>query len=1798
MVIFSSTFSIPFFFGPYLPPTMRRRGPLPNTALNEARSNFYERYGIVRDARPRIHSFLTTHPAFLNSLRSSEDNWSPAEGVRNRLRNLVVNGTTGQSNTLIIRRDPNATAVSLQMMRDIVENNINPGNRRFVMTVTGANEEGQSRRIVRNISPDNAPGILSIAAAALAQSSNVGADTLASIPTSGSDPEIFNEFGSLTNITSVRITAVEGGGGAAVQDEGEEAPPYQLSSSSSSSQVHPAIAAAVAIDDAAHIPIAPRRSTRVRQATRFYAPGTGTGAFFRYWLHPSFPDSLSFLQVYKQDEQKELMSGFTTEINSRNYELGCLANAFLCLNLPDSKMFQLFEMVSGTMNPNFPTCRLPAVAEELGINIYFCNYNALHVTKGRKVVKYYHDPKGKDGVVYYLGRIENHFFADVESDWILPALRNYSHYQKFGGKKFDALPLEKKKTIIKMRTYKNTSGGEKKIGFRHATPRAERASYGEVLSVLTYGYECEKVHPLSGTTIRYKQEPMVIPMKVEELCFKAELYHFFDKELSCLELPKFESEKENNQLIKRCSREIAKPEYYYLDGKAFSLGYDFGEISDSVGNSPYNMNKPPHYPSVDRLVKQRGIKITPPYLFKDRHALECSVPADVIERMFEEDDAAAASTPTSNNSSSSDDDTHHHHHQPTPSPPKKKKVRWRKKWHTVMVRRAYTFVAIDSETCISPNWKGFQVIGSGEDDENALMGDEMLPTSEYASVQYHRPYMFCVSWVEVKDSVSGKFRLANFADDFSEELDDKDFLNDGSKSFMEGIERKYVGMTRIQSKTFVGYDCAIAMSKFFGSKFFRNVRIHVLAHNARYDLNMWVQNSFAVISEGIFRSSARMNCCVVKVPLIKHYRDESIYKDIEDRTIIADEVNECTNQEDDEDGTMFYYTAMGERRLFQGTEFWDDGEVEIFVQCSLAVTGIPLSAFGKTFGLNTQKEYMPYSLYTQDSLFHYSRGLNARGFPEPDFGVTVDVSTSNAWKIAGAPSCEDFCISVRNAEAFSPSYPENHEFYLWEYARYYCLRDCEVLLKGFLNFRYEMYQIRIPPCSTLPSPPPQEDWEPCGLLLEHAVSLPQFASHYFGICGVFDGVNEFKGTVSQVMRRSLVGGKSMLAANSPNIFFSEDVLNENNAVDDLDTTSLYPSAMVEIQEKHGGIPKGNPKSLFFEPNTCFQLPEVVERDAQYFIAVVRIWKLGKPLLFPVVSGPLNAFPVNGVLGSLIRPPAIDEPTDEDDLPEIQRKLFSAETTRHFTNHPEGANLAIDKITYEDIMDFHEGAKIEFLQILYWPKKNGTNGRIGDVIKYLFSTRLELVKEGRSAAANARKLTMNSAYGRLLMKPPNSKSYFVEGQQTIIDYVARHSNSMKSADLIRNNFAVVERRKGVDRFFNATHIGVFILGISKRIMHRVMTLAENLFFHPTLPLPMFYTDTDSIHIQRKIVIPLFKAYVQKYGEKILTRPGEPETEYSYGEKWLGRFTSDFEGEKGKSPPYSIAFMGVRKKVYIDLLASWDENIPHSERTLENIYYGQHFRMKGIPSKCIQKHCEETITELKESVFDVYQNLFMGKTYSFDLSKFTTQFEMTKSFGVRTTHDFKRTAKIDHKQILLAAVEWVKNGWGIQNFPFLRSYEYLRAELQRFKSAPPFSFKNLGYHVSWEMFEEQGKQNFLSLNDHPHFSPTFPPPPPPPPSPIIPPLPMMEEEAEAENDPHPFFVGEEEVMGKPLSYTSPPFQEDMESFTERMCECDVLGCFCIDNIDSDSFYQWNLDELKDDYVQKKCNKCASGKCFSSL
>lgn len=1606
---------------------------------------------------------ISSTPQFLSSLTRARNDWNPSDGAMNNFHNLMENGLTGEGRMgggrqqFRIQRDPNPAALALALLDYRLANELSmtPSQRarRFVIVINGIDNGGQQREIARSIDPGNVNQVLALVssiAGGQANRSSSDSDSPQMILGStseaflDSDPEAY-QFAFMTNITSVTLRSVNPV--ESVDDEGNVV--YESPSSSSG------------YSGGSADPSLPRRSSRI---ARLAASGSSGGAFFRYWLSETFPESLSFLQVYKRSESKKLVKDLSAKgswTGGDSFELSCLANSIILQELPSEKFMTLFEFTCANKSPVFPSSRMGALANALQINICLSTYSPTHMTCGGHQRSYIgaHDSVSK---TYYVGKVGDHFIPDFESDWTRFAIRNYKKFKELGGRAYCDLPLYRVKQM------KGVKVSDRAPFISFITRGTTKfATYGEILSILLWGYE----DPQDG----YQQPPFVETMTVEDICLRSELYMYFQSMMKFYDLPTQSlSPLQLSAFVGRNARTIDK----YIPS-AISFRPSSADRKRWGKYTCYAGNRTEFHMFREQYEKEGGAKPMKQWMFPDRHSCKTSY----VEKPG---DGSLLFTP-----------------------------------YTVLL--PFTIVAFDTETFCIPASRAAKVISSFnnlcQDETNEDFvddGDKSSPVSPSNVETVYNSEGVC-EWEHSQMVEDDEYLEGEPNDEVEEALVHIPYC--ASVCFYVDIETGFPVNFRLYDvdafgvdaetdrfqllrKTFCGFDCVIQLNVFLGSSLFNDVSIHLIAHNARYDVNMMMRYSFAVIEDGIFRSTGRMNVCDISIQAFPNDSlDDLMANPIPSRISLPEEPR---------------YLPKGLKRR---SNVWEHKR-KICVQCSLACTGIPLSAFGSTFNMDIAKEYMPYEVYTLGSLY---ATVPTRGTPAyPNYASTLRIE--DVWGLTSAPSKEIFEDSVWKAGALLRRKGGDSRMNLWKYARYYCEMDCEVLLVGYLSLRREMFNLKILSSST-PSVIDEVSSPCCQLLMENAVSLPQFASHYFGLNGVFDGICEYKGALMSFIRRGVCGGKTMLQGNSPVIYNMKQ--ETKGPVADQDSVNLYGTAMKKIATELGGFPQGFPTIWAPPPGVVVtSIPDFI-LHSHYYMVLISITKLGRPLRFPIVNGPREIFPSK--IDDFCK--GWDRGNEEFDSAEVlfEKLTRSANSSsRHFTNHPEGARMVVDKITYEDIIEFHHGADIEVHQALYWDE--GGNDNIGAVMEYLFADRVKKQQEGKKAAAQARKLTMNSGYGRLLMAAPDSNYHFVEGKDNIHRYIARHSCTTKEASFIRPDFAVVERRKGVQDFYNASPLGAMVLSMSKRIMNRVMVLYEDLFEEKRLgdKFCMFYQDTDSIHLAQDHVDPLFRAYTKKYGQKILVKPGEEETDFTISKKELGAFCSDFESVPGYTPPASEVFVGVMKKVYVDCMSCKplkDEGDIGRKETY-------HARMKGIPKKCVDSVAEHGGITL----YEMYKTIFIGYPITFDLAKYSVRFEMGKDFSVSTNTSFKRVVQINWESIMLSHIEWVKSGWSFESFPYYASFLKLEdgASMQH-----TWVYASLLRSVDWDAVKKMGLKCFPPKPPSPPSpSSTFSLPPPlPPPSESFGDLSISEIQAIAQavaNQPPWSFGG----------YTSCPFSDDYD------------------------------------------------------
>jgi len=194
--------------------------------------------------------------------------------------------------------------------------------------------------------------------------------------------------------------------------------------------------------------------------------------------------------------------------------------------------------------------------------------------------------------------------------------------------------------------------------------------------------------------------------------------------------------------------------------------------------------------------------------------------------------------------------------------------------------------------------------------------------------------------------------------------------------------------------------------------------------------------------------------------------------------------------------------------------------------------------------------------------------------------------------------------------------------------------------------------------------------------------------------------------------------------------------------------------------------------------------------------------------------------------------------------------------------------------------------------------------------------------------------------------------------------------------------MVEERKGINDHYSMPHCGVEILSLSKRIMNEVMCLAEE------KDINIFYTDTDSMHIDDSKISELSDAYRERFGRELIGNQ-------------MGQFHCDFDFECDKGLlPVSVEAYFLGKKSYIDKI----EVVRGGNKEYEH-----HIRMKSIPNKCINEfqETEEVFHKLHEEIspMTLYEKMFNGKVINFDLLK-CIKFKVNIDFTTSNHKSFNR------------------------------------------------------------------------------------------------------------------------------------------------------------------------------------------------
>jgi hypothetical protein len=326
----------------------------------------------------------------------------------------------------------------------------------------------------------------------------------------------------------------------------------------------------------------------------------------------------------------------------------------------------------------------------------------------------------------------------------------------------------------------------------------------------------------------------------------------------------------------------------------------------------------------------------------------------------------------------------------------------------------------------------------------------------------------------------------------------------------------------------------------------------------------------------------------------------------------------------------------------------------------------------------------------------------------------------------------------------------------------------------------------------------------------------------------------------------------------------------------------------------------------------------------------------------------------------------------------------------YTNEvPDGGIITyVNKITIEDYVQYQQ-IEYEILEGIYW--NSSSFNVLGEKIEHLYRLRfIEKMKKNKPKA-DMLKLVMNSIYGKTCMKM-SMESVRYKSHELGLSYFYENFGIIKDYCSNKVNTRIVER--DLDDSFSLNYIGDAILSMSKRFMNEVFDIMndEN--------MPVYYTDTDSIHMNECDKTKLAEIYYQKYNRILL---GEG----------LGQFSDDFvleNDENGyevkckdandESNVKSIKFIGLAPKVYMDVL----EGISDGE-IVQNV----HIRIKGVNESAINYEIKRRGLNRVEGCLSIFQDFIDGNPVEFILNptEYDASFEYKNGIVYsRDIGEFKR------------------------------------------------------------------------------------------------------------------------------------------------------------------------------------------------
>lgn len=551
-----------------------------------------------------------------------------------------------------------------------------------------------------------------------------------------------------------------------------------------------------------------------------------------------------------------------------------------------------------------------------------------------------------------------------------------------------------------------------------------------------------------------------------------------------------------------------------------------------------------------------------------------------------------------------------------------------------------------------------------------------------------------------------------------------------------------------------------------------------------------------------------------------------------------------------------------------------------------------------------------------------------------------------------------------------------------DYVKFYCHQDVYILANGFILFNNLIKESVIE------------------LNIVDFLTSPSLSKNYFQRNLFYNNPGKFtykcSGCLQQFLLQCCHGGKCMTRRN-------RKVCVEKGQIFNIDCNSLYPSAMstMYIVKNIKFIPIQNYYTSYHY--TSYGLPDFFYIWLHTFIIKLENKIQIDDILLQNFIERIQEEPDYYVYGFALRI-NITKINNFYSFPAIVRKTKDGKANTNTIGECYVTEMGLfDLIVFQDIeFEIKEGC-------IYIDKDKDLSNvefNIQTLINSLYNMRREFKKE-KNPMELCVKLLLNSGYGSLMQKPIGTEIEIVDKErlENVLENLNEDWKSVEQLTDINNEFIdkfIIKKVKDKSQHFNHAYIAASVLAKSKHIMHKVMFLAED------YDIDIYYTDTDSIHMDGSKYEMLRNLYFEKYGRELNGTS-------------LQQFHNDFEVNNGVYDNISseeLKNIDTNEDLYADMAVYLGKKM-YCERIRSFTYpneVGINFKLKGIPEEVIVRHANENYLgdNEVEKIFNLYMDIYNGAEIVFDLLSTRVRFKIGHSM-ISNVKSFTRKIKTRYTQL---------------------------------------------------------------------------------------------------------------------------------------------------------------------------------------